>query len=99
MVAPHTSVGDQGVKAPVLLIVEVLCGLSEEDMARKRSAYAAAEVPAYWLIDTEKPLATCMKLEGGQYVTYAEGPAVEVDWPLAVAFDVEDVARPQGASR
>lgn len=98
MVAPHTSVGDRGVNGPVLLIVEVLCGLSGEDMARKRAAYIAAEVPAYWLIDAEKPLATCMRLEGGEYVTYAEGPSVEVDWPLAVSFDVATVARPQGAS-
>ena len=108
MVAPHTSVGDRGVNGPVLLIVEVLCGLSDEDMARKRAAYIAAEVPAYWLIAAEKPLATCMRLEGGargsggapqkEYVTYAEGPAVEVDWPLAVSFDVATVARPQGAS-
>jgi Uma2 family endonuclease len=99
MVAPHTSVGDRGVNAPVLLIVEVLCGLSDEDMARKRAAYAAAEVPAYWLIDAEKPLATCMRLENGEYVTYAEGPVVEVDWPLAVTVDVAEVSRPQGASR
>ena len=108
MVAPHTSVGDRGVAGPVLLLVEVLSGLSDEDMARKRAAYIAAEVPAYWLIDAEKPLATCMRLEGGargpggvpqkDYVTYAEGPAVEVDWPLAVSFDVATVSRPQGAS-
>ena len=39
-----------------------------------------------------------MRLEGGEYVTYAEGPAVEVDFPMAVAFDVATVARPQGAS-
>ena len=98
MVAPHTSVGDRGVHAPVLLIVEVLCGLSDEDMARKRAAYAAAEVPAYWLIDAEKPLATCLRLEGGEYQVYAEGPVVEVDWPLAVTVDVAEVSRPQGAS-
>jgi Uma2 family endonuclease len=108
MVAPHTSVGDRGVAGPVLLLVEVLSGLSDEDMARKRAAYIAAGVPAYWLIDAEKPLATCMRLEGGargpggvpqkDYVTYAEGPSVEVDWPLAVSFDVATVARPQGAS-
>jgi Uma2 family endonuclease len=99
MVAPHTSVGDQGVHTPVLLIVEVLCGLGEEDMARKRAAYVAAGVPAYWLIDAEKPLATCMKLEGDEYEVYAEGPVVEVDWPLAVTVDVAEVSRPQGASR
>lgn len=98
MVAPHTSVGDQGVNAPLLLIVEVLCGLDERDLARKRASYAAAEVPAYWLIDAEKPLATCMRLEDGAYVTYAEGPVVEIDWPVAVTVDVAAVARPQGAS-
>jgi Uma2 family endonuclease len=98
MVAPHTSVGDRGVNIPVLLIAEVLCGLSDEDMATKRAAYAAQKVPAYWLIDADKPLATCMRLEGGEYVTYAEGPVVEVDWPLAVTLDVAEVARPQGAS-
>jgi Uma2 family endonuclease len=99
MVAPHTSVGDEGVNIPVLLIVEVLSGISEEDMARKRRAYAAQEVPAYWLIDAEKPLATCMKLENGEYHVYAEGPVVEVEWPLAVTVDVAEVSRPQGASR
>ena len=98
MVAPHTSVGDQGVNGPVLLIVEVLCGLGDDDLARKRAAYAAAEVPAYWLIDAEKPLATCMRLEGGEYTPYAEGPVVEVDWPLAVTVDVAVVARPQGSA-
>jgi Uma2 family endonuclease len=98
MVAPHTSVGDRGVNAPVLLIVEVESGLSDEDKARKRAAYAAADVPAYWLIDPDKPLATCLRLEGGEYVTYAEGPVVEVDWPLAVTVDVAEVSRPQGAS-
>jgi Uma2 family endonuclease len=98
MVAPHSSVGDEGVHTPVLLLVEVLSGLGEEDMARKRAAYAAASVPAYWLIDAEAPLATCMRLEGNDYVTYAEGPVVTVDWPLAVTFDVAEVSRPQGAS-
>ena len=99
MVAPHSSVGDEGVHTPVLLVVEVLAGLDQAGLDRKRAAYAAAEVPAYWLIDAEKPLCTCLRLEGGEYGVYAEGPAVEVDWPLAVSFDVADVARPQGATK
>jgi Uma2 family endonuclease len=110
MVAPHTSIGDSGIAGPVLMIVEVECGLGEEDKARKRAAYAAAGVPAYWLIDPDKPLATCMRLEnvargpGGvpqkEYVTYAEGPVVEVDWPLAdpITVDVAEVSRPSDAS-
>ena len=83
----------------MLLLVEVLSGLGEEDLERKRAAYAAAAVPAYWLIDAEKPLCTCLRLEGGEYSVYAEGPVVEVDWPLAVTVDVADVARPQGATK
>ena len=99
MVAPHSSVGDEGVHTPVLLLVEVLSGLGEEDLERKRAAYAAAAVPAYWLIDAEKPLCTCLRLEGGEYSVYAEGPVVEVDWPLAFTVAVADVARPQGATK
>jgi Uma2 family endonuclease len=98
MVAPHSSIVDDGIRTPVLLVVEVLCGLSDDDMARKRAAYAAAEIPGYWLIDDEKPLATCTRLEDGEYRVYAEGPVVTVDWPVAVTFDVAEVSRPQGAS-
>jgi Uma2 family endonuclease len=95
MVAPHTSVGDQGVHTPVLLVVEVKNGLSPDDLALKRDAYAAADVPAYWVIDPEATQATCLRLEDGRYTTYAEGAVVEVDWPLAVTVDVAEVARPQ----
>jgi Uma2 family endonuclease len=98
MVAPHSSVGEERVHTPVLLVVEVLCGLGEAEMDLKRAAYAAAEVPAYWLIDPEATLATCLRLEGGRYAPYAEGAAIEVDWPMAVSFDVAEVARPQAGS-
>ncbi|HEV7536747.1 MAG TPA: hypothetical protein VGP90_13995, partial [Acidimicrobiia bacterium] len=59
---------------------------------------AAAEIPGYWLIDDEKLVATCTRLEDGEYRVYAEGPVVTVDWPVAVTFDVAEVSRPQGAS-
>ena len=98
MVAPHSSVGDQRVHSPVLLVVEVKNGLSPEDLATKRAAYARAEVPAYWVIDPDATLATCYRFEGGEYVTYAEGAVVEVDWPVAVTVDVAEVARPQAST-
>jgi Uma2 family endonuclease len=100
MVAPHSSIVDDGIRTPVLLVVEVLCGLSDDDMARKRAAYAAADVPAYWLIDDQAPLATCMRLEDGEYRVYAEGPVVDVDWPLAdpIRVDVAEVSRPHQPS-
>ena len=91
-VAPHSSVGSERVGVPVLLIVEVLNGISDEDLALKRAAYAAAEVPAYWLIDPEATHVTCMRLEEGEYRTYAEGAVVEVDWPLAATVDVAALA-------
>jgi len=98
MVAPHSSVGERRVHTPVILIVEVLCGLGQGELDLKRAAYAAAGVPAYWLIDPENPMVTCLRLEGDKYTSYAEGAVVEVEWPLAatITVDVADLARPQG---
>jgi hypothetical protein len=49
-------------------------------------------VPAYWLIDPEAPYVTCMRLEDGEYRTYAEGALTEVDWPLPAKLDVAALA-------
>jgi hypothetical protein len=97
MIAPHTSVGSARLGLPVLLIVEVLCGLGAPELDLKRAAYAAAEVPAYWLADPETATVECLRLVDGQYTPYAEGAVVEVDWPLPVKIDVPDLIRPQGA--
>ncbi len=43
-------------------------------------------------------MATCLRLEGDRYTTYAEGPVVAVDWPVAVTIDVAEVARPQASA-
>lgn len=96
MVAPHTSIGPKRMGLPVLLIVEVLCGMGEDDAQRKREAYAAAGVPAYWLVDPEEKTVSCLHLENGRYEPYAGGTVVDVDWPVAVTIDVPDAARTQG---
>lgn len=94
MIAPHSSIGDQGVHLPVLLIVEILCGLDERELELKRQAYAGGEVAAYWLIDPEASTINCMRLEGGEYTTYAEGAVVDLDWPFEVTVDIPAVNRP-----
>lgn len=93
VVAPHTSIGDKRLRLPVLLVVEILCGLESRDLILKRTAYAAAGVPAYWLIDPETSTVTCMRLDGDQYTTYAEGEVVDVDWPLGATVDVAALDR------
>jgi Uma2 family endonuclease len=94
VVAPHSSIGDQRLRLPVLLVVEILCGLESRDLILKRTAYAAAGVPAYWLIDPDASTITCMRLEGDDYTTYAEGAVVDVDWPFPVRVDVAAVNLP-----
>jgi Uma2 family endonuclease len=94
VVAPHTSVGDQRLRLPVLLVVEILCGLESRDLILKRTAYASAGVPAYWLIDPDASTITCLRLEGDEYTTYADGAVVDVDWPFRVRVDVAAVNRP-----
>lgn len=94
VVAPHTSIGEARLHLPVLLVVEVLCGLGGDDLALKRSAYAACDIPAYWLINPDEPNVTCLRLDDGQYTAYAEGAVVEVDWPLPATMDVAALARP-----
>ena len=94
VVAPHTSIGDQRLRLPVLLVVEILCGLESRDLILKRTAYASAGVPAYWLIDPDASTITCLRLEGDDYTTYAEGAVVDVDWPFRVTVDVAVVNLP-----
>jgi len=98
VLVPAGSIGPQRLTLPVLLVVEIVsAGSRTNDLATKRLAYAEAGIPAYWLVDQERPRVTCLRLVGDSYATYAEGPAVEVDWPVALRFEVSALARPPGA--
>ena len=81
---------------PVLLLVEIVSGGSRtHDRVTKRAAYAEAGIPAYWLVDLFKATLTCLRLAGDAYETYAEGPVVEVDWPVTVKVDLQALAAPK----
>jgi len=88
-------VGPKRLTLPVLLVVEIVsAGSRTNDMVTKRTAYAEAGIPAYWLVDLEESRVTCLRLAGSAYEAYAEGSAVDVEWPLAAHLDAGALARP-----
>jgi Uma2 family endonuclease len=96
IVVPHESVGDKRLSGPALLVVEIVSpGSAVNDRVTKREVYAKAGVPAYWIVDPREGRIVALRLVGGSYEVYADsaGP-VEIDWPVAVAFSVADLARP-----
>jgi Uma2 family endonuclease len=88
-------VGPKRLVLPVLLVVEIVsAGSRTHDTVTKRSAYAEAGIPAYWLVDLDESRITCLRLAGESYEAYAEGPVVEVDWPVTARLDAAALVRP-----
>jgi Uma2 family endonuclease len=97
VVTPSASVGPKRLVLPVLLVVEIVSvGSRTHDTVTKRAVYAEAGIPAYWLVDLNDSRITCLRLAGEAYEAYAEGPVVEVDWPVAVRLDAAALVRPPG---
>lgn len=96
IVVPLSSVGVKRLEGPAVLILEILSpGSRSNDRVRKRRAYARAGIPAYWIVDPARHHILALRLVDEQYEPYADtdGP-VSLDWPLAVAFSVAELARP-----
>ena len=58
------------------------------DTVAKRQAYAEAEIPHYWMVDTRKGRESfvALRLEGDGYVSVVESPhRIEADDPLTVS--------------
>lgn len=93
VVAPWSSVGEQRLTLPVALVVEIVSpGSQTNDRVTKRAAYAAAGIPAYWLIDLPAGKITALGLsEAGAYDTIAEGTTITVAAPLAVTLDLDEL--------
>ena len=90
VVLPWSSVGEKRLSVPVLLVVEIISGGSRtQDTVTKRAVYAAAGIPAFWIVDPESDELTALRLDAqGSYQLYAEGQTLTVDWPLPVQVDV-----------
>ena len=97
VVVPETSVGTKRLSSPALLVVEIVSpGSTVNDQVTKRGVYAAAGVPAYWIVEPRLGHLLALRLVDGAYQPYADatGP-VTLDWPVAVSFSVADLARPR----
>lgn len=96
VVAPLSSVGELRLTLPVLLVVEIISGGSKtHDTVTKRAVYAAAGIPAYWIIDPAGGEITALRLDdSGTYQTYAQGPTVTLDWPVVVELDIASLKQP-----
>ena len=95
IVVPYASVGEKRLAGPALLVVEIVSpGSTVNDRVTKRAVYAAAGVPAYWIVDPAQGHLLALRLEGDSYQAYADarGP-VSVEWPLAVSLEVAALAR------
>jgi Uma2 family endonuclease len=95
IVVPDTSVGEKRLSGPALLVVEIVSpGSAVNDQVTKRAVYAAAGVPAYWLLDPARRRLLALRLVGDSYEPYADttGP-VTLEWPLALTFAVADLAQ------
>jgi len=96
IVVPTSSVGETRLSLPALLVVEILsAGSGIHDTVTKRAVYAAAGIPAYWIIDPAADEITALRLDDtGTYQTYAQGRTVTLDWPVAVELDIASLTRP-----
>jgi len=90
VVLPWSSVGEQRLVLPVLLVVEIVsAGSRTHDSVTKRAVYAEAGIPAYWLVNPTSGEITALRLdEHGNYLLVAQGASVRLDWPMAINLDM-----------
>lgn len=74
----------------VLLVVEVLSpSTRRRDLTLKMQVYADARIPAYWVIDPDRPSLAAYELAGGDYVQRADVAGAETfDATLPFAVSV-----------
>ena len=96
VIVPTSSIGEKRLSLPVLLVVEIVsAGSGTHDTVTKRAVYAAAGIPAYWIVEPNAGEITALRLDDtGTYQTYGHGSSVTLDWPLGVELDIASLAQP-----
>ncbi len=80
---------------PVGLVVEIVSpGSLTNDRVTKRATYATAGISAYWIVDPDRGLITCLVLDGAEYRIAAEGASVTVDDPVSLRVDLRALLEP-----
>lgn len=80
---------------PVALVVEIVSpGSQTNDRVTKWATYAAAGVPAYWILDPDRGTVTCLVLDEADYRVVAEGATVTVDDPVSLRIDLLALLEP-----
>jgi Uma2 family endonuclease len=95
LVVRNEDVGPKNVTAPLVLAVEVLSpSTRRKDLLLKRSKYEDAGVPAYWVIDPDKPALTVFDLHGEHYRTTAQAngsESAEIKEPFGIRITPSDL--------
>jgi Uma2 family endonuclease len=80
---------------PVALVVEIVSpGSTTNDRVTKRATYAAAGIPAYWIVDPVQGAVTCFVLSERDYLVVAEGATVALDNPVPLRIDLPALLEP-----
>lgn len=86
------------VEAAVPLVVEIVSpGQPKYDRVYKRSLYAEAGIPNYWLVDLPGERITCLRLDPAtnEYAAIVEGPTVTTTEPVEVTLDLAALLAPR----
>jgi Uma2 family endonuclease len=72
-VARRADCDPDGTRVAPLLVVEVLSSSTRRrDLLGKKSLYAEAGVPSYWIVEPEEPSLTVLTLRDGDYIETAQ---------------------------
>ncbi|MBS4100792.1 Uma2 family endonuclease [Tsukamurella paurometabola] len=82
------------VAADVVLVVEILSpGTRRQDLVTKRSEYADAGIPHYWIVDLDGgPSIEALRLEDGAYIGEVVTGVLETTVPFDVRVDLTALA-------
>lgn len=83
--------------APHLVMEVVSQDDPERDWTKKRTDYAEAGMPEYWIVDPHRGVIVVLRLDAGRYVEHGEFPrGTRARSALLPGFEVDVTAALQG---